>query len=202
MNADDAASNEFARLTSAEVLTYGIDSDADVRASNIKITAHGTSFHLVSFKGSADITLQMAGKYNVYNALAAACAALIEDIPLDRIKQSLEALPGVPGRVEAVKAGQPFAVIVDYAHTPDGLENVLKAVKEFAAGRIICVFGCGGDRDRTKRPIMGQIAAQYANYAIVTSDNPRTEDPNSILLDIEAGLIESGVDKSRYELHN
>jgi UDP-N-acetylmuramoyl-L-alanyl-D-glutamate--2,6-diaminopimelate ligase len=200
LNADDAASNEFARLTSAEVLTYGIDSDADVRASNIKITAHGTSFHLVSFKGTAEITLQMAGKYNVYNALAAACAALIEGISLDRIKQSLEALPGVPGRIEAVKAGQPYAVIVDYAHTPDGLENVLKAVKEFAVGRIICVFGCGGDRDRTKRPIMGQIAAQYADYAIVTSDNPRTEDPNSILLDIEAGLLESGVDKSHYVL--
>lgn len=200
LNADDAASKEFARLTSAEVLTYGIDNEADVRASSIRITAHGTSFHLESFKGAVDITLQMAGKYNVYNALAAVCAALIEGIPLDRIKQSLESLAGVPGRVEAVKAGQQFAVIVDYAHTPDGLENVLKAVKEFAAGRIICVFGCGGDRDRTKRPIMGKIAARYADYAIVTSDNPRTEDPNLILLDIEAGLIEDGVDKARYEL--
>ncbi|MFC5651688.1 UDP-N-acetylmuramoyl-L-alanyl-D-glutamate--2,6-diaminopimelate ligase [Paenibacillus solisilvae] len=200
LNADDAASKEFALLTSAEVLTYGVDHEADVRASNIRITAHGTSFHLESFKGKADIMLQMAGKYNVYNALAAVCAALIEGIPLDRIKQSLEALPGVPGRVEAVKAGQQFAVIVDYAHTPDGLENVLKAVKEFAAGRIICVFGCGGDRDRTKRPIMGKIAAHYADYAIVTSDNPRTEDPELILQDIEAGLTEDGVDKSRYEL--
>lgn len=200
LNADDAASKELARLTSAEVLTYGIDNEADVRASSIRITAHGTYFHLESFKGTVDITLQMAGKYNVYNALAAVCAALIEGIPLDRIKQSLESLAGVPGRVEAVKAGQQFAVIVDYAHTPDGLENVLKAVKEFAAGRIICVFGCGGDRDRTKRPIMGKIAAHYADYSIVTSDNPRTEDPNLILLDIEAGLIEDGVDKARYEL--
>ena len=118
----------------------------------------------------------MAGKL-MFIMLLPRCAALIEGISLDRIKQSLESFPGVPGRVEAVKAGQPFAVIVDYAHTPDGLENVLKAVKEFAVRRIICVFGCGGDRDRSKRPIMGKIAAQYADYAIVTSDNPRTEDP-------------------------
>ncbi|QYR20089.1 UDP-N-acetylmuramoyl-L-alanyl-D-glutamate--2,6-diaminopimelate ligase [Paenibacillus sp. sptzw28] len=200
LNADDSASGGFARATSAEVLTYGVDNEADVRASNIRITAHGTSFHLETFDGSTDITLNMAGKFNVYNALAAVCAALIERVPLDQIKSSLEAVPGVPGRVESVHAGQKFAVIVDYAHTPDGLDNVLKAVKEFAAGRIICVFGCGGDRDRSKRPIMGAIAGRYADYAIVTSDNPRTESPERILLDIEAGLIKDGVPKSRYVL--
>jgi UDP-N-acetylmuramoyl-L-alanyl-D-glutamate--2,6-diaminopimelate ligase len=182
------------------VLTYGVDNEADVRASDIRITAHGTSFHLETFEGATDITLRMAGKFNVYNALAAVCAALIERVPLTQIKSSLEAVPGVPGRVESVHAGQKFAVIVDYAHTPDGLDNVLKAVKEFAAGRIICVFGCGGDRDRTKRPIMGAIAGRYADFAIVTSDNPRTEDPERILLDIEVGLIKDGVPKSRYVL--
>ncbi|WP_274651858.1 UDP-N-acetylmuramoyl-L-alanyl-D-glutamate--2,6-diaminopimelate ligase [Paenibacillus humicola] len=200
MNADDPASERMAQLTAAEIITYGVDAPADVRASNIRITARGTSFRLDSFRGSADITLRMAGKFNVYNALAALCAALIEGIPLESAKRSLEAVPGVPGRVESVDAGQPFAVIVDYAHTPDGLENVLRAVKEFAAGRVICVFGCGGDRDRTKRPIMGQIAARYADRIIVTSDNPRTEDPGKILLDIEAGLKADSVPEERYEL--
>ncbi|BBH21226.1 UDP-N-acetylmuramoyl-L-alanyl-D-glutamate--2,6-diaminopimelate ligase [Paenibacillus baekrokdamisoli] len=200
LNADDAASAAYAGVTSAEVLTYGVDNEADVRATSIHITAQGTSFHLDTFRGSTDITLQMTGKFNVYNALAAISAALIEQIPLEQIKASLEALPGVPGRVESVIAGQPFSVIVDYAHSPDGLENVLRAVKEYAVGRIICVFGCGGDRDRTKRPIMGKIAAHYADYAIITSDNPRTEDPDRILLDIEAGLIENGIPKSQYQM--
>jgi len=200
LNADDSASEVFARLTAAEVLTYGVEQEADVRASNIKITAHGTSFHVDTFRGSADIMLKMAGKFNVYNALAAITAALVEEISLEQIKESLEALPGVPGRVESVHAGQPFAVMVDYAHTPDGLENVLKSVKEFAVGRIICVFGCGGDRDRTKRPIMGSIAAAYADHLLVTSDNPRTEDPLAILADIEKGLQADGISPTRYEL--
>ncbi|MBM7565703.1 UDP-N-acetylmuramoyl-L-alanyl-D-glutamate--2,6-diaminopimelate ligase [Paenibacillus sacheonensis] len=200
LNADDPASPGYADATAAEVVTYGLDRDADVRATNVRITAQGTSFHVESFAGAADITLRMAGKYNVYNALGAACAALIEGIPLRQVKASLEALPGVPGRVEAVNAGQPFAVIVDYAHTPDGLENVLKAVKEFAEGRVICVFGCGGDRDRTKRPLMGSISAKYADYSFITSDNPRTEDPLRILDDVEAGLLRDNVPNDRYEL--
>lgn len=129
----------------------------------------------------------MVGKFNVCNALAAIAVGLIEGIALEDICASLEALPGVAGRVEAVEAGQPYTVIVDYAHTPDGLENVLQSVKEFAEGRIISVFGCGGDRDRTKRPIMGQISARYADYSIITSDNPRTENPERILEDIERG---------------
>ncbi|WP_219836352.1 UDP-N-acetylmuramoyl-L-alanyl-D-glutamate--2,6-diaminopimelate ligase [Paenibacillus sp. R14(2021)] len=200
LNADDPASPGYASATAAEVVTYGMEHDADVRASKVRITAHGTSFHVETFAGSADITLRMAGKYNVYNALGAISAALIEGIPLRQIKSSLEALPGVPGRVEGVNAGQPFAVIVDYAHTPDGLENVLKAVKEFTAGRLICVFGCGGDRDRTKRPLMGAISARYADYSLITSDNPRTEEPDRILADIEAGLLQNSVPKDRYEL--
>ncbi|SDW87054.1 UDP-N-acetylmuramoyl-L-alanyl-D-glutamate--2,6-diaminopimelate ligase [Paenibacillus sp. CF384] len=200
LNADDEASPKYADVTTAEVVTYGIDHDADVRADKVRITAHGTAFHVETFAGSADITLRMAGKYNVYNALSAISAALIEGVSLKQIKQSLEDIPGVPGRVESVQAGQKFAVIVDYAHTPDGLQNVLTAVKEFAVGRVICVFGCGGDRDRTKRPLMGQIAAQLADYCILTSDNPRTEDPERILLDVEAGLVQNNVAANRYEL--
>lgn len=200
LNADDPSYDFFAKQTAVEVLTYGVENEADVRASNISITARGTSFHVDTFRGSADITLRMVGKFNVYNALAAITAALLEHIPLEDIKNSLEAVPGVDGRVEAVDAGQPFAVIVDYAHTPDGLENVLKTVKEFAEGRVLCVFGCGGDRDRTKRPIMGQIASKYSDYVLVTSDNPRTEEPKAILLDIEQGLLQSNVSNERYKL--
>ncbi|MFD1955197.1 UDP-N-acetylmuramoyl-L-alanyl-D-glutamate--2,6-diaminopimelate ligase [Paenibacillus thailandensis] len=200
LNADDPVSEQFAKATAAEVLTYGIENGADVRAEHIRITSRGTSFTLRSFRGDAELTLQMVGKFNVYNALAAITAALIEGIPVERIKASLEAVSGVPGRVEPVNEGQPFAVIVDYAHTPDGLENVLKAVKELAPERLFCVFGCGGDRDRKKRPIMGRIAAQYADYVFVTSDNPRTEDPALILQDIKAGLAQDGVPEDRYEL--
>ncbi|SFS61309.1 UDP-N-acetylmuramoyl-L-alanyl-D-glutamate--2,6-diaminopimelate ligase [Paenibacillus sp. 453mf] len=200
LNADDEASKYFASLTAAEVVTYGIDTEADVKASHIKITAQGTFFHVDTFKGSTDIELRMVGKFNVYNALAATTAALLEGISLEAIKQSLESIPGVDGRVEAVACGQDFAVIVDYAHTPDGLENVLRTVNEFAEQRVLCVFGCGGDRDRTKRPIMGQIAAKYSDKVFVTSDNPRTENPDAILEDIKQGLIDVGTQPDKYEL--
>jgi UDP-N-acetylmuramoyl-L-alanyl-D-glutamate--2,6-diaminopimelate ligase len=199
-NVDDAATEYFTTLTSAEVITYGVDQPADVRASEIRITSKGTQFHVSTFRGNTDIQLQMVGKFNVYNALAAIAAGLLEGISLEQVKASLEAIPGVDGRVEAVDAGQSYAVIVDYAHTPDGLENVLKTVKEFATGRVLTVFGCGGDRDRTKRPIMGRLAAQYSDHVIVTSDNPRTEDPALILVDIEQGIIDDTTHTSTYEL--
>lgn len=200
LNGDDPLSAEYTELTAAEVITYGIDNEADIRASNIRITAQGTTFHVKTFRGETDVTLQMAGKFNVYNALAAISAVLIEGVPLEAIAASLSAIPGVPGRVEAVNAGQSFAVIVDYAHTPDGLENVLRAVQQFAEKRILCVFGCGGDRDRKKRPLMGLIAARYADHVFITSDNPRTESPQLILKDIEEGLINNGVDTEKYQL--
>lgn len=200
LNADDSASAYFARQTAVEIITYGVEQAADVRASQIKITAKGTSFHVETFRGSCDIQLRMVGKFNVYNALAAISATLLEDVALDEIKRSLEAVEGVEGRVEAVDAGQPYAVIVDYAHTPDGLENVLNTVNEFAEGKVITVFGCGGDRDRTKRPIMGKIAARLSGHVLVTSDNPRTEDPLLILQDIEEGLQEDRVPSEHYEL--
>ncbi|MFC7681554.1 UDP-N-acetylmuramoyl-L-alanyl-D-glutamate--2,6-diaminopimelate ligase [Paenibacillus sp. GCM10028914] len=200
LNADDKASVPFAKLTAAEVITYGINEKADVRASNITITAQGTSFHVDTFRGSTEISLKMIGKFNVYNTMAAIAAALIEKVPLQDIKKSLESIPGVEGRVEAVDAGQPYAVIVDYAHTPDGLDNVLRTVKEFAQRRILTVFGCGGDRDRTKRPIMGKIAAELSDIVLITSDNPRSENPELILKDIEAGLQEEGVSEECYHL--
>lgn len=200
LNADDKASAAFRRLTSAEVITYGLDRAADIRASDIAITAEGSSFTVSGFGGTAAIKLKMPGKFNVYNALAAIAASLLEGIPLADIKSSLEGIQGVPGRVEKVDMGQPFSVIVDYAHTPDGLRNVLAAVREFASGRIITVFGCGGDRDRTKRPVMGKIAAEHSDYVIVTSDNPRSENPESIISEIEKGLAQAGLSPSQYAL--
>lgn len=200
LNVDDPASVCFASMTAAEVVTYGLEQAADVRATDISISAGGTSFRVHTFRGSVDIRLRMVGKFNVYNALAAIAAALLENVPLATIKRSLESVTGVDGRVEPVDVGQSFAVIVDYAHTPDGLENVLRTVKEFAQGKVICVFGCGGDRDKTKRPLMGKIAAQYSDQMLVTSDNPRTEDPEQILLDIEKGLVADAVQRERYEL--
>ncbi|MFD0588064.1 UDP-N-acetylmuramoyl-L-alanyl-D-glutamate--2,6-diaminopimelate ligase [Paenibacillus sp. GCM10027627] len=200
LNADDAASARFKLLTSAEIVSFGIENEADVKADNISITPQGTFFRVSTFKGEADIGLKMAGKFNVYNALAAIAAALIEGIGLPDIKRSLESIPGVPGRVESVDEGQPFAVIVDYAHTPDGLDNVLRAVREFAQRKVICVFGCGGDRDRSKRPLMGRIAAKHSDYVIVTSDNPRSESPERIIEDIAVGVVEAGINSSDFQM--
>jgi UDP-N-acetylmuramoyl-L-alanyl-D-glutamate--2,6-diaminopimelate ligase len=200
LNADDPAHQAYKEMTAAETITYGIDSAADVRASDIRLTARGTSMKVRTFAGETSFTVNMLGKFNVYNILGAVAATLAEGIPLHTITGALERLPGVEGRVERVDAGQSFTVLVDYAHTPDGLLNVLDTVNEFARARIITVFGCGGDRDRLKRPIMGRIAAERSDYTIVTSDNPRTEDPESITKEIEAGLVEAGASASKYEI--
>jgi UDP-N-acetylmuramoyl-L-alanyl-D-glutamate--2,6-diaminopimelate ligase len=190
LNADDPASAYYESLTTAQVLTYGIDNDADVRAAAVKIEAQGVSFTVESYAGRETFALQMTGKFSVYNALAAMTVALVEGVSLAQIKSSLESISGVDGRFERVQAGQEFAVIVDYSHTPDSLENALQTVREFAKGKVWCLVGCGGDRDRTKRPLMAAIAAQYADLAVITSDNPRTEDPEAILDDMEAGLAD------------
>lgn len=188
MNADDPASETFAKKTAAQVITYGWKRKADVFAKNIRMDERGTTLEVETFKGETELRLQLVGKFSVYNALAALSAALLEDIPLPQIKRSLESVRGVPGRFERVEAGQNFTVIVDYAHTPDSLENVLSTIREFAKGRIICVVGCGGDRDRTKRPLMAEIAVRYADSAYFTSDNPRSEDPEAIIRDMLKGV--------------
>jgi len=188
LNADDPASEFFRKITTAQVITYGINNKADVMAKDIKLTAKGTSFQLHSFAGEATIYLMTVGTFNVYNALAAVAASLAEQIPFEAIQKGLVNFKGVSGRMELVNEGQDFLAIVDYAHTPDGLENILSTVRGFAQKKVITVFGCGGDRDRTKRPIMGEIAAKYSDFVIVTSDNPRTENPGQILKDIEDGL--------------
>lgn len=134
--------------------------------------------------------LRLTGRYNIYNALAALAVALQEGIDPQVAIRALGRFKGVPGRLERVDQGQPFTVVVDYAHTPDGLENVLRAARQVTRGRLLVVFGCGGDRDRGKRPLMGRAAARLSDYSIITSDNPRSEDPEAIIADILPGVRE------------
>jgi UDP-N-acetylmuramoyl-L-alanyl-D-glutamate--2,6-diaminopimelate ligase len=191
LNADDAASPDYAASTAAHVVSYGIDQAADLQARDIRITAQGTTFRCETVIGICEMQLKMIGKFSVYNALAATATALAEGVSLEQIRDSLAKVSGVDGRFEPVDEGQSYTVIVDYAHTPDSLENVLLTVREFVRGRVICVFGCGGNRDRGKRPQMAAIAAQYSDVVIATSDNPRFEEPIDILRDVEAGFQKS-----------
>ncbi len=172
-----------------KVYTYSLENpQANVRAEEVQYSISGASFTAVTPEGSAPVRLQIAGRFSVYNALAAIAAGIALGIPLNDCIASMEAVQGVRGRFEVVSE-KPF-VIVDYAHTPDGLENVLSAARVVTpeGGRLIAVFGCGGDRDATKRPKMGRIAEQLADVLVVTSDNPRTEDPQQILSDILTGI--------------
>lgn len=188
LNADDDATVDFIKATAATVVTYGIDNDADIRASDIQIDAHGTSFILKAGKETRKVKLQLIGKFSVYNVLSAITAAICAGNNLDETITSIESIKGVAGRFELILANQDFPVIVDYAHTPDSLENVLKTVGEFAKKKIFVIVGCGGDRDKTKRPIMATIACDLATDPIFTSDNPRSEDASQILRDMEAGV--------------
>ncbi|MGF7533302.1 UDP-N-acetylmuramoyl-L-alanyl-D-glutamate--2,6-diaminopimelate ligase [Bacillus mexicanus] len=188
LNADDEASAYFAKVTAAHISTYGIKNNADVMAKNITIAAQGTSFDLVTNKGTKHITMSLVGQFNVYNVLAAVAACIAAGIPFETITEAVEELHGVRGRFELVNQQQEFPVIVDYAHTPDSLENVLKTCRDMTEGKLFVVIGCGGDRDKTKRPKMAEIAVKLADEPIFTSDNPRSEDPRAILKDMEAGV--------------
>lgn len=198
INADDLISEHLLKSTSAETITYGIDQAADVRATKLKVTASGTSFQLDSYAGSQKVNLKMIGKFSVYNTLAAISVGLIEQIPLSSIISSIEQIVNVRGRFELVEGDHDFSVIVDYAHTPDGLKNVLGTAREITKGTLYCVFGAGGDRDKSKRPLMGKTVIAESDIAVVTSDNPRTEDPEQIISEIVAGIKEVTNDKDRY----
>lgn len=188
LNNDDPASDEFKRSTAAHVISYGIQNVSDVMASSIEMTNKGTTFKLSIFKKEFIVQIQLLGLFNVYNMLAAIATSIAAKVPEELIVKTLSDIEGVQGRFELVQAGQDFPVIVDYAHTPDSLENAIKTLKEFAKGSVIVIAGCGGDRDKTKRPIMANIAVTLADKAIFTSDNPRSEDPVQILKDMEAGV--------------
>jgi UDP-N-acetylmuramoyl-L-alanyl-D-glutamate--2,6-diaminopimelate ligase len=189
LNADDPASKQILNNTKAEIITYAVNNKADLKVINYKSTAEGLIFNvLVRDKEELEVKLQLLGEYNLYNALAGMGVGISQGLSLDIIKAGLEGVEGVPGRFDRVNCGQDFTVVVDYAHTPDALERVLTAGKKLTEGKLICVFGCGGDRDKTKRPLMGNVATSLSDYAIVTSDNPRTEDPMQIISHILEGI--------------
>ena len=188
LNADSRCYRYIRRWTQGQCLTYGINAPADVRAEDIRCTAAGISFRAVTFAGSERFRLPLKGRFNVYNSLAAISVGLVEGFKLSEMAAIFDSFPGVPGRFEAVEAGQEYAVLVDYAHTPDGLANALQAARELSPGRVITVFGCGGERDRSKRALMGEAAGAYSDLAILTDDNPRGEDPAQIYADVLPGL--------------
>lgn len=189
-NNEDAYAGRFAEVSRVPCYRYGLG--GDVRALDVRVEARSTSYRVVTPWGAEEITMKLLGLHNVSNALAAitVCGAL--GLPMACIARGVEALASVPGRFEHIDAGQDFQVIVDYAHTEDGLQNVLQAARQICRGRVIVVFGCGGDRDKGKRAKMASVAAELADYSIVTSDNPRSESPEGIVLDIVVGLQRAG----------
>jgi len=195
VNVDDDYGEAFRACAECPVITYG--KKGDLRAKKIKPSLDGTTFNLKGKWDKLPVHLRLLGAHNVYNALCAAAIADALDIPPETIIRGLEALPSVPGRFEPVAEGLPFQVVVDYAHTDDGLRNVLQAARKLAKKRVITVFGCGGDRDRGKRPKMGKAAGELSDFCVLTSDNPRTEDPLRILLDAEMGLQQAGKEKGK-----
>jgi len=193
VNTDDLWGKRLLKEIKVKTISYGIEQGAFFRADQIKITPTGVSF-LVDDRM---INLKLTGKFNVYNSLAALAAVHALGIPLEKGIASLEKVTGIPGRFQLVEGSGDITVIVDYAHTPDSLENILATAREFAQRRIITVFGCGGNRDRTKRPLMGKAAARYSDFCIITSDNPRNEEPEAIIEDILSGLKEISFENYR-----
>ncbi len=199
INLDDPAAKEFINASVSPVILYGLSEGCNVTARNVSSSVTGITGILVTPRGETPFNSRLVGKYNLYNILAAAAAGVALEIPLSAIAEGIEKHKVVPGRLERVDNEIGVTCLVDYAHTGDALENVLSTLKELATGRIITVFGCGGDRDNGKRPVMGRIAAGYSELAIVTSDNPRTEEPYTILDQIRAGILPLGLREYRAE---
>lgn len=186
-NADDPAGREIARAAKGKVITYGMDNPSDVFAIDVCEDEDRSEFILNLFDAVYKVTSNLIGRYNVSNALAAATAAALFGVSTDKVAEGIEGLKGVSGRLECVFGGD-FSVYVDYAHTPDGLSKSLKTLKKHAKNRLICLFGCGGNRDKEKRPIMGEISGKLADFTVLTSDNPRYEEPMDIIWQIEEGI--------------
>ncbi len=199
VNADDFYAKTILSKADCNVLTYSVDEKSSLRAQNIDMTSAGVDFNV----DDVHFHLSIPGSFSVYNALCVIGIAKALGIDENKISEYLSDAHGVKGRAEVVKTNTDYTVIIDYAHTPDGIENILSTVRGFAEGRVIVVFGCGGDRDNTKRPIMGEIAGKIADLCVVTSDNPRTENPMRIIEMVEDGVKKSGCEyvviESRYE---
>lgn len=190
VNVDDRYGNELCQRMPKNVrlITYGVGNRADFRASNFKTEAAGTSYQLDAQERSYLVRLPLIGRFNIYNSLAALAASTAMGVQLRAAVLSLATAPAVPGRVQLVPAKRNYQVYVDYAHTDDALSNVIRTLRELSPRRLIVVFGCGGDRDKTKRALMGRAAEQGGDFSIITSDNPRSEDPAAIIRDIEKGF--------------
>lgn len=193
INADDEYAPFMKKNARNKTVTYAIDTDADVMAEKVRLHHDGVEYELTSKSGSYDIVYNVIGKFSVYNSLAALTVGMVMNVSMKRAVKAVADMKTVRGRIEKIKNDRKINILIDFAHTPDSLENVLKTVREVYDKRLITVFGCGGDRDKTKRPIMGKIACKYSDKVFVTSDNPRTENPDSIINDIVCGL-----DKNSY----
>ena len=189
INVDDDWGRRLVQgLPPEAVLTFGLKTPAAITALDLDLSLRGTRFRAQTPGGLIDIESPLLGRFNVHNMLGAIGAALAMDVPVDAIRAALAQFAGVPGRLERVDAGQDFTVVVDYAHTDDALKNLLETVRALQPRRVITVFGCGGDRDRSKRPLMGAVASRLSDVVIVTSDNPRSEPPEAILAEIQRGM--------------
>jgi UDP-N-acetylmuramoyl-L-alanyl-D-glutamate--2,6-diaminopimelate ligase len=191
VNVDDSYGPRIVERCSVPVWTYALKAKADLRAEDVQLSIQGTAFTAVTPRGNFRVESHLVGEHNVYNLLAAIGVALHEGATPDQIHHAVTQVTNVPGRFERVVAGQPFTVVVDYAHTEDALNRLLMAAETLKTGRIITVFGCGGDRDRGKRPKMGEAAVRSSDVVILTSDNPRTEDPHAILEQVELGVVKA-----------
>ncbi|HEX2294219.1 MAG TPA: UDP-N-acetylmuramoyl-L-alanyl-D-glutamate--2,6-diaminopimelate ligase [Actinomycetota bacterium] len=197
VNVDEVYGRRLLEVTDVPCVGFGLAPEADVRAVDVELGAAGSTFRIATPKGEVAVESSLAGSFNVSNCLAATATCLQAGIGLDAIETGLSSGVSVPGRFESVDAGQPFSVVVDYAHTPDSLDNVLRAARGLAergGGRVIALFGCGGDRDRGKRPLMGAVAARLADFVVVTSDNPRSEEPRAIVDEILEGVVAERAD--------
>ena len=188
-NRDDEWFERVSRLAACDTVTTSVKGCANLKAENVHLLSDGICFTCVAADESVEIQMPIPGRFTVYNTLTVLGIAKSLGVSLTDAAQALKTVEGVKGRIEVVPTpGKDYTILIDYAHTPDGLDNVLRSVRDFCKGRLIAVFGCGGDRDPIKRPIMGRIGAELADVAIVTSDNPRTEDPNAIIADVVKGI--------------
>ncbi len=189
INSDDPASHRFIKESDGQVISYGLSPAAEIRAEQIQFLPSKTLYTIATPSGEYPYESPLVGRFNIYNTLAATATAYALSLPIESALKAMASLSNIPGRMERITGEKdPFTIIVDYAHTPDGLEKVLKTARSFTHGRLITLFGCGGDRDRTKRPQMGKIAIDESDLVMITSDNPRSEDPGSILREIEEGV--------------
>lgn len=212
VNIDDEYAMKLVDGLKCDVLTFGVDNNnADYTAKNIRLKADGISFELVGMSDIGRVACPIPGRFSVYNSLCSAVCAIACGIPFDNVVEGIAKTKGVKGRIEVVPTDGDYTVIIDYAHSPDGLEKIISSMREVAVGRVVTLFGCGGDRDKAKRPIMGSVAAKLSDMCIVTSDNPRSENPQDIINDILEGMkdietpytvIENRRDAIEYALKN